>query len=283
LVLDMYRVDESKCIRCGLCILECPGGAFRGRGEHKVRHSTVYEEVWIDSGRCIECGMCVDEPYWCPASAVYREGTARAEEALGDGAKYARYIYHYDVERDSYFQHSLQQVEEYEPALFERIGSHLAELPWKWVTRLDEDIMPGSQFYIVRWTLPHAEPTQDVGHPPHIHRDAELLFVIGSDPENPQELGAEIEFCLGPELERHIINKTCVIYIPPRFIHGPWRELRTDRPWLFIEVNQGPRHTEKTYNQLLPPEAVERDDNLDIFIDKWPGLPKLSPPSGSEG
>jgi hypothetical protein len=33
-----------------------------------------------------------------------------------------------------------------------------------------------------------------------------------------------------------------------------------DKPFLFIEINQGPVHTEKFYPQLLPKEAREKID-----------------------
>ena len=58
-------------------------------------------------------------------------------------------------------------------------------------------------------------------------QDAELIMVMGGDPEHPEELGAEIEVFLGPDMERHIIDKSCAIFIPPYFMHCPWRILRT--------------------------------------------------------
>ena len=74
------------------------------------------------------------------------------------------------------------------------------------------------------------------------------------------DLGAEVEMYMGPELERHVFNQTVVIYIPPNFVHAPWRPLKTTRPWIFIEVNQGPSHTEKSFRQVLPKEVRERVD-----------------------
>jgi hypothetical protein len=132
------------------------------------------------------------------------------------------------------------------------------------MARMEDSVMKGSHFYIVHWVFPDfAEPLGDypyAGHPPHIHKDAELLFHIGTNPDDPMDLGAEVEMYMGPELERHVFNKTTVIYIPPNFIHAPWRPLKTERPWIFIEVNQGPSHTEKSFRQLLPKEARERID-----------------------
>ena len=128
------------------------------------------------------------------------------------------------------------------------------------IQRMDNTTIAGSQFYFIHWVLPHSEPRMKIGHPPHIHREAELLIHIGTNPDDPMDLGAEVELHMGPELERHIITKSTVVFIPPNFIHAPWNPLRTERPWIFIEVNQGPSHTEKSYRQVLPKEARERMD-----------------------
>ena len=92
--------------------------------------------------------------------------------------KYSEYIYNYDG-RDGF--------------------SFSAGVPFEIVTRVHSNIIAGSNFYFVQWVLPHPEPFLRFGHPPHIHKNAELLFHIGSDPESPQDLGAEVEMYMGPE------------------------------------------------------------------------------------
>jgi hypothetical protein len=133
------------------------------------------------------------------------------------------------------------------------------------MSRLEDSVIKGSHFYLIHWMMPDFTAGLDwdfpyAGHPPHIHRDAELLFHIGTNPDDPMDLGAEVEMYMGPELERHVFNRTCCIYIPPNFIHAPWKPLKTVRPWIFIEVNQGPSHTEKSFRQVLPKESRERMD-----------------------
>ncbi len=132
------------------------------------------------------------------------------------------------------------------------------------MSRMEESVMKGSHFYLVHWIVPGFEaPLGDyhmAGHPPHIHKDAELLFHIGSDPENPMDLGAEVEIYMGPELERHVFSRTTCIFIPANFIHSPWRPIKTVRPWIFIEVNKGASHTDKSFRQLLPKQTRERID-----------------------
>ena len=149
------------------------------------------------------------------------------------------------------------------------------------IARVDDEVAKGSYFYLVHWMFPFEPGTsffsgvtregdlwknqygelQDIvsshemaGHPPHIHKDAELLFHIGTNPEDPMDLGGEVQMYMGPEMEKHVFDKSTVIWIPPNFIHSPWRPLKTTRPWIFIEVNQGPVHTEKSFRQLLPKE-----------------------------
>ena len=138
-------------------------------------------------------------------------------------------------------------------------GSHTHRLG-PVVARLDNDVFEGSNFYYIHWVMPSNDPPMAVGHPPHIHKEAELLFHIGTDPDNPGDLGAEVEMFMGPELERYVITQSCVIYIPAGFIHAPWRPYKTTRPWIFVEVNQGPYHTEKLYPQVLPKEIRDQVD-----------------------
>ncbi len=131
------------------------------------------------------------------------------------------------------------------------------------IARMEDSVVKGSYFYLVHWMLPNSKSPFNFpmsGHPPHIHKYPELLFHIGTDPDNPTDLGAEVEMYMGRELERHVFNRSTVIYIPPGMIHSPWRPITTTRPWIFIEVNQGPDHTEKLFKQVLPKEVREKID-----------------------
>jgi hypothetical protein len=133
----------------------------------------------------------------------------------------------------------------------------------KILARFDDTTVKGSFFYFLHWVMPDTDLNSDafkIGHPPHIHKAAELLFHIGTNPEDPMDLGAEIEFHMGEEMERHVITKTTVIFIPPMVVHAPWRPLKLYRPFLFLEVNQELEHTEKFFPQLFTKEKRERTD-----------------------
>jgi len=126
---------------------------------------------------------------------------------------------------------------------------------------LDSAIMKGSNYYRLSRMQPNPEPHNTPLPPrargPHIHKYGELLMHLGTNPNDPFDLGAEVELCMGKEMEPHLITRSTVVYIPANFIHSPWIVKRAWRPWIFIQINQGPMHTEKNYPQLLPKELRE--------------------------
>jgi hypothetical protein len=131
------------------------------------------------------------------------------------------------------------------------------------LAKFDDTFIKGSHAYFLHWVMPDVDITAEafqIGHPPHMHKSAELLFHIGTNPRNPSDLGAEIEFSIGEEMEKHIITKTTVVYIPPNVVHAPWRPLRIDRPFIFLEVNQELKHTEKFLPHLMPEDKRARVD-----------------------
>jgi len=144
------------------------------------------------------------------------------------------------------------------------------------ISFLDDNVVKGSCVYSIFWVFPDSfgqspdEPGKYVwwsGHPPHIHKEAELLIHIGTNPDDPTDLGGEVEIYMGPELERHVFTKSTVVYLPPNFIHCPWKPVRTWRPWINIEVHQSPTATEKRFWQILPEEIVAQMDKS-RFLDK---------------
>ena len=71
---------------------------------------------------------------------------------------------------------------------------------------------------------------------PMVHDFTQFLCFIGGDPLNVRDFGAEIEFYLGEEEEKHIINHTSVIHIPPGLVHCPLNFKRIDKPIIFIDI-----------------------------------------------
>ncbi|HTY81672.1 MAG TPA: hypothetical protein VMB24_02725 [Dehalococcoidales bacterium] len=77
------------------------------------------------------------------------------------------------------------------------------------------------------------------------------MILVGTNPDDPTDLGAEVELQMGPERETPTLTKSTVVYIPPNMIHCPYIIKKTIRPWIFMEINQGPVHTEKLFPQVL--------------------------------
>ena len=71
----------------------------------------------------------------------------------------------------------------------------------------------------------------------HSHDFHELLCFVGGNPENIDDLGAEISICLGEELEEHIIKSATVVSIPPGLKHCPLKVTKITRPFVFLEIS----------------------------------------------
>ena len=124
------------------------------------------------------------------------------------------------------------------------------------VTFTDNDIFEGSKYFSVMWM--GEEATKMGGHGPHIHQDPELLVALGTDPKNPQDLGADMEMCMGPEMESHIITVSTMIWVPAKFIHAPFRILKVRRPFLFIQCQYAPKLTETALKKLVAAELWDK-------------------------
>jgi hypothetical protein len=80
----------------------------------------------------------------------------------------------------------------------------------------------------------------------HVHPHDEVLLFAGTDPSDIDYLGAEIQIDMGPEHERHIINKPTAIVVPAGVAHNPIVTRWVDRPFGFLLMSLGANH-ETTY------------------------------------
>ena len=96
------------------------------------------------------------------------------------------------------------------------------------IIRLDNDIIKGSFHMGFVWALRTSSHEQELEA--HTHNCNEILGWIGTDWQNPHDLGGEIEFWL--EDEKYILRKSCIIYIPKGMKHCPLKDLKIDRPFI---------------------------------------------------
>jgi hypothetical protein len=71
---------------------------------------------------------------------------------------------------------------------------------------------------------------------PHAHPTYEILAFIGGNPLDIRDFGGEAELYMGWENEKHIINSTQFVVIPPGLPHCPLNFVRVDRPFMFMVI-----------------------------------------------
>ena len=98
---------------------------------------------------------------------------------------------------------------------------------------LDDTIIKGSFWVHFGWFMkPPARDTDALTT--HSHDFDEVIGFAGSNKNNPRDLGGEIEFWMGGE--KHVLTKTCLIFIPKGVTHCPVVLKRIDTPIFMFEA-----------------------------------------------
>ena len=77
----------------------------------------------------------------------------------------------------------------------------------------------------------------DTGPENHSHDFDEFIGFFGSDPQHPDELGAELTFEIGDEVIS--VTKSCLIYIPRGIAHSPILVPKLERPIIHFSGGNG--------------------------------------------
>ena len=72
---------------------------------------------------------------------------------------------------------------------------------------------------------------------PHVHDFNQIMLWLGSDVNDFGELGAEVELCLGEEMETHMITTSTAVAVPGGLPHLPATVNRMDKRFIFMEVS----------------------------------------------
>jgi ferredoxin len=67
-----YKINSKKCLRCGLCAVECPQKAVVVDERAVEKDGLVRYTTRIDAKKCNDCGICVSFEWWCPAKAIIK-------------------------------------------------------------------------------------------------------------------------------------------------------------------------------------------------------------------
>ena len=80
---------------------------------------------------------------------------------------------------------------------------------------------------------------------PHVHDFDQVLLFAGSDMDDIGDLGAEVEFCLGDDLETHMITTTTAIAIPAGMPHFPATVNILNKRFFYYEISMTLKYSEK--------------------------------------
>lgn len=103
---------------------------------------------------------------------------------------------------------------------------------------------------------------------PHTHNVPEYFAFLGGElPDVFGSFNAEIELCLGPEREKHVITKPSFVYIPEGFPHCPLNFKKVNKPFMFQAVHLGARFQKTIGNKEF------WYDGPDSLNEGWNGHP----------
>jgi hypothetical protein len=94
------------------------------------------------------------------------------------------------------------------------------------MTYMSNEFVPGCDVYVEYgwiWAVPDPNPL--IGE--HTHDYDQIVLHIGTDPQNPEDLGAEFEIVI--DGEPVTINRTHSLYLSKGVKHGPitWKRVQT--------------------------------------------------------
>jgi len=73
---------------------------------------------------------------------------------------------------------------------------------------------------------------------PHVHDYDEAIFFIGSDPQKPGYLGAEVTMAIGPnEDEKYTFSEPTAVVVPKGIPHCPMWTNKIEQPFLVMAVS----------------------------------------------
>ncbi len=109
------------------------------------------------------------------------------------------------------------------------------------VLYLDNNVIKGAFYVETAWFLPARAKRTEEDVTPHKHDYDEVLAVFGTDLKDPSDLGGELEVWLGDE--KHMITKSCMIFIPKGLQHGPIRWTKMERPVFHFACGTGKNYS----------------------------------------
>ena len=104
-------------------------------------------------------------------------------------------------------------------------------------------------------------------HPPHEHKENEVIMLIGGDPYDPYDLGATVEFSFGEDMKKYTFTRSVTIMIPGGMPHGFYNIVECRRPFMFISSRETESLSEKFRWDQLTEEQNAQVAHRDFWKD----------------
>ena len=99
------------------------------------------------------------------------------------------------------------------------------------ILMLNGESVPGAFHVNCAWISPGPNPGV---FPAHKHPHAEVIGFIGTNPDDPHDLGAVAELWIGDE--KYTSDQSFMAYFPPNIIHCPLIVTDVKRPILHFDI-----------------------------------------------
>ncbi len=123
---------------------------------------------------------------------------------------------------------------------------------------MDGNVVPGAFQMNMAWYHSASECRPLLKHDEHSHDTDEMIGFIGSNPEDPYDLGAEIE--IGINGEMHRLTKSSIIFIPGGMKHLPLSIISLDRPVLHFSISLNSTYAYKPTATGEATDLTEKED-----------------------
>jgi len=102
---------------------------------------------------------------------------------------------------------------------------------------LDDEVIKGAFYVECVWYWKGSEKAIVRAH---THPFDEVITFFGTNPEDPQDLCGEVELWLGDE--KHVLTKSCLVFVPKGMKHCPLVIRRVDRPIFHFTTGPGGKY-----------------------------------------
>lgn len=97
---------------------------------------------------------------------------------------------------------------------------------------LDDEVAKGAFYMDLLWFWSgYQEQSMEE---PHEHDFDEIIGFVGTNREDPHDLGGEVEIYLDDE--KHILTKSCLVFVPRGLKHCPLKFNRIDSPICWFTI-----------------------------------------------